>query len=222
MTFAKNVQRRAFRKATLVSRLQQYASSRPSTTSQPSDNATPSASTSQTSTPVPTGESVHTPSLLNDAQMTQVRSIVSRSIEESITEIASQAARAAVNALQCSATSPNESSPATLEDRVADHHATSSTRSPDPVPATVPTVVIPDFPQVPENESFVPTQMPSYGHPALDVPAAYVKQIQTGEFFDLAKLLPREFPSTADEDSVVLTLENSIIKAKKANQQTQK
>ena len=210
------------RKATLVSRLQQYASSRPSTTSQPSDNATPSASTSQTSTPVPTGESVHTPSLLNDAQMTQVRSIVSRSIEESITEIASQAARAAVNALQCSATSPNESSPATLEDRVADHHATSSTRSPDPVPVTVPTVVIPDFPQVPENESFVPTQMPSYGHPALDVPAAYVKQIQTGEFFDLAKLLPREFPSTADEDSVVLTLENSIIKAKKANQQTQK
>jgi hypothetical protein len=87
----------------------------------------------------------------------------------------------------------------------------------------VPTVVIPDFPpHVPENESFVATQMPSYGHRALDVPAAYVKQIQTGEFFDLAKLLPREFPSTADEDSVVLTLENSIIKAKKANQQTQK
>ena len=133
------------RKAALVSRLQQYASSRPSATSQPSDNATPSASTSQTSTPVPTGESVHTPSLLNDAQMTQVRSIVSRSIEETITEIASQAARAAVNALQCSTAAPNESSPASLEDRVADHHATSSTRSPDPVPATVPTVVIPDF-----------------------------------------------------------------------------
>ena len=107
------------RKATLVSRLQQYASSGPSTTSEPLDNATPRAS--QISTPVPTGESVHIPSLLNDAQMTQVRSIVSRSIEESITEIASQAARGAVNALQCSATSPNESSPATLEDRVANH-----------------------------------------------------------------------------------------------------
>ena len=53
----------------------------------------------------------HTPSLLNDTQMTQVLSIVSRSIEESITEIASQSACAAVNALQCSATSPNESSP---------------------------------------------------------------------------------------------------------------
>ncbi|CAB3993578.1 gag [Paramuricea clavata] len=211
------------RKATLVSRIQQYASSRPSTTSQPSDTATPSASTSETSTPVPTGERVHTPSLVNDAQMTQVRSIVSRSVEELITEIASQAAHAAENALQCSATSPNESSPATLEDRIAGHHAISSTRSPDPVPATVPTVVIPDFPpHVPENESFVPTQKPYYGHLALDLPAAYVKQTQTGEFFDLEKLLPREFPSTTDDDSVVLTLENSIITAKKANQQTQK
>ncbi len=50
-----------------------------------------------------------------------------------------------------------------------------------------------------------------------------MKQIQSSEFFDLsAKLLPREFPATTDEDSVVLTLENSIIKVKKANQPTQK
>ena len=153
------------RKATLVSRLQQYASSRPSTTSQPSDTATPNILTSETSTPVLTVEGAHTPSLLlNDAKMTQVLYRAVSKIQL-ITEITSQAARAAVNALQCSATSPNESLPATLEDRVADQHPTSSTRSPDPVPVTVPTVVIPDFPpHVSENESFVSTQMLYYGH----------------------------------------------------------
>ncbi|CAB4037828.1 Hypothetical predicted protein, partial [Paramuricea clavata] len=125
-----------------------------------------------------------------------------------------------VNALQCSATSPNKSSPATLKDSVADHHATSSTRSPDPVPATVLTMIIPDFPpHARENESFVPNQMPYYSRPALDVPPCRIgcaphwmcKQIQTGQFFDLAKLLAHEFPSTADEDAMmVLTMEGPI------------
>ena len=63
---------------------------------------------------------------------------------------------------------------------------------------------------------------PRYGNAALDVPAAYVKQIQSGEFFDLSKLLPSDFPAADDGEPVVLTLENSIISVKKPNPPTQK
>ena len=45
-----------------------------------------------------------------------------------------------------------------------------------------------------------------YGNGFHEVPAAYVKQIQSGEFFD-----------NQPEEPIVLTLENSVIKAKKAS-----
>ena len=50
---------------------------------------------------------------------------------------------------------------------------------------------------------------------------SYVRQIQTGEFFDLSKLLPKtmSFPNASDEP-IILTLENSVIKAKKASRPT--
>ena len=200
------------RKAILISRLQQHATTNPAPAT-----ALPPLDTDNTSTPATSspGEIPQNLSLLNDAQMAQIQSIVSRSIEQSITEIASNAARAAVNAMQSS--SQNESSLTT-----ADHPAATSDCNPGPSAAMAVPDFLPNMANTPENESFVSQPMPRYGHAALDVPATYVKQIQSGEFFDLSKLLPREFPATTDEDSVVLTLENSIIKVKKANQPTQK
>ena len=155
------------RKATLVSRSQQYASSRPPTSSQPSDTATPNILTSETSTPVLTVEGAHTPSLLlNDAQMTQVRSILSRGIEDSINN--GNCKPSGPCCCECIAMFSNLAKRKFASDSRGPSSRstpTSSTRSPDPVPVTVPTVVIPDFPpHVPENESFVSTQMLYFGH----------------------------------------------------------
>lgn len=57
-----------------------------------------------------------------------------------------------------------------------------------------------------------------YDHGFQDVPGAYVKQIQTGEFFDLAKLLPSNYRNLAESEQVTLTLENSVLKVKKSSQ----
>ena len=87
------------RKATLISRLQQHAS----------ENTNPGTSTRST---VEQNE----PGLLNDAQLSQIQSIVSRSIEQAIP---TNAARAAVNAIQ---NSPQQFTPSTS----VDHPAVSS------------------------------------------------------------------------------------------------
>mgnify|MGYP002803547148 FL=1 len=46
------------------------------------------------------------------------------------------------------------------------------------------------------------------------MPVSYVKQIQTGEFFELFKLLPKSLFAPTNEQPVSLTLENSVIKVK--------
>ena len=57
-----------------------------------------------------------------------------------------------------------------------------------------------------------------YGHSFHDVPASYIKQIQTGEFFELSKLLPKNLFATTNEQPVSLTLENSTLKVKTSTQ----
>ncbi len=91
--------------------------------------------------------------------MAQIQSIVSRSIEQSITEIASNAARAAVNAMQSS--SQNESSLTT-----ADHPAATTDCNPGPSAAMAVPDFLPNMANTPENESFVSQTMPRYGHAA--------------------------------------------------------
>ena len=51
-----------------------------------------------------------------------------------------------------------------------------------------------------------------YGNPLQDVPANYVKEIQSGEFFELSKLLPKNLSAFDDGDPLTLTTENSVIK----------
>ena len=48
-----------------------------------------------------------------------------------------------------------------------------------------------------------------------------MKQIQSREFFELSKLLPKHLYHTTDERPVVLTLENSVVKVKRATNVTE-
>ena len=65
-----------------------------------------------------------------------------------------------------------------------------------------------------------PTTCLPYGKSFHDVSALYVKKIQLGEFFELSKLLPKNLFNITDEQPVMLTLENFVIKVKPANQST--
>ena len=48
--------------------------------------------------------------------------------------------------------------------------------------------------------------------PFQDVPAQYVKDIQSGEFFELSKLLPKNLSTLDENDNLVLTLDNSVVR----------
>ncbi|CAB4009663.1 Hypothetical predicted protein [Paramuricea clavata] len=182
------------RRQTLIARLQQHT-----TGNVPS--ATPSTSV-ETST-VSSTLATQSPALLTDAQLAQIRSIVSESIERSASEIATNAARAAVQAMTLSTA---QSHPAVLTEILS--ASSDVLRS---QPSAVPDVSTVDLTQFAQAEPATP-----YVHGAHDIPASYVKQIQSGEFFDLSKLLPSSFPTAADDEPVVFTLENSVLKVKKS------
>lgn len=66
-----------------------------------------------------------------------------------------------------------------------------------------------------------PQQSVPYGNDRHEVPAPYIKKFQAGEFFYLSKLLPKNIKiNNQPHDAIVVNLENSIIKAKKASQPT--
>lgn len=48
--------------------------------------------------------------------------------------------------------------------------------------------------------------------PFQDIPAQYVKDIQSGEFFELSKLLPKNLLEFNVDDNLVLTLDNSVVR----------
>ena len=61
-------------------------------------------------------------------------------------------------------------------------------------------------------------QSAPYGSNCHDVPASYIKKIQTGEFFYLSKLLPKNISvNNQPDDAIVLMLENSSKKGVTAN-----
>ncbi|CAB4017097.1 Hypothetical predicted protein, partial [Paramuricea clavata] len=182
------------RRQTLIARLQQH-------TTENVPSATPSTSV-ETST-VSSTLATQSPALLTDAQLAQIRSIVSESVERSAAEIATNAARAAVQAMTSSTA---QSHPAVLTEIPS--ASSDVLRS---QPSAVPDVSTVDLTQFAQAEPATP-----YGHGAHDIPASYVKQIQSGEFFDLSKLLPSSFPTAADDEPVVFTLENSVLKVKKS------
>jgi len=51
--------------------------------------------------------------------------------------------------------------------------------------------------------------------PFQDIPATYVKDIQSGEFFELSKLLPKNLSTLEEEDNLMLILDNSVVQVSK-------
>ena len=144
--------------------------------------------------------------LLTESQIAQIQSIVTRTVEQSVSEIASNAARAAVQAMA-------NSTPNTSENTL---------------------VVQDESEEIPVNPSLNTTstntltfgsnqEMNSvaYGNGFHEVPTQYIKQIQSGEFSYLSKLLPKNMSTNNHSDEpMILTLENSVIKVRKASQPT--
>ncbi|CAB4032393.1 gag [Paramuricea clavata] len=209
------------RRNTLVARLQQHAS-----TSSTNNTATEAATivdiaNNSEQTPLVERRSVSHESsnenpLLNDAQLAQIQSIVAKTVEQSVNDIATNAARAAVQAM---ATAP--SSAPTNEPQ----QTTGTELCPVLINHTTP-ISTPRFqtfePEAPHSssQSLPASNHLPYGQSFHDLPASYVKKIQSGEFFELSKLLPKNLCNTVDEQPVVLTVENSIVKVKQSTQST--
>ena len=103
------------RRATLINRLQQHASA----------NASGTSSAGSSTIPQPAS----TPNLLSDAQLAQVQSIVTQSVEQSANEIAANAARAAVAAMTSSASATGSSLNHVILDTAPDETTTASPES---------------------------------------------------------------------------------------------
>lgn len=127
--------------------------------------------------------------------------MIADKVAELSRDIATEAARAAVTALQnqnpvaVGTTPQRDTNPTGATD--PPRHTTSS-GGPNPL--------------CDNTES---PQLPSFSVPNQDIPASYVKDIQSGEFFDLSKLLPRNLSMFDEDDNLTLTLDNSAIKVTK-------
>ena len=124
-------------------------------------------------------------------------------MQQSSREIATEAAQAAVNAFQAQV-SLNDSQPAL--------------RPPSLVPDAESAHRPPSF--VPDMESATHAAGVTFASPFQDIPAQYIKEIQSGEFFELSKLLPKNLSLYDEEDNLVLSLENSVVKVSKKSKLT--
>ena len=127
--------------------------------------------------------------------------MIADKVTESSRDIATEAARATVTALG------NENSVAV---------GTTPQRDTNPTGATGPPrhTTLPGNPN-PLCDNTESPQLPSFSVPNKDIPASYVKDVQSGELFDLSKLLPRNLSMFDKDDNLTLTLENSAIKVTK-------
>ena len=138
----------------LVAHLQQHAATNantPSTSSQVEESRAP----------------------LTDLKIAVIQSIVSRSVEQAISEIATNSACIAVQAL--SVKLPSHGSNLASNIVVTGDNTDAST-------------VIASHSSNPVNQA---TNSIPYGNGFHEVPVAYLKQIQLGEFFHLSKLIPK-------------------------------
>lgn len=143
--------------------------------------------------------------LLSATQLTQVQSIVQGSLNEAIEKAASAAAQAAVRAFTGSP--PPAPDPAT---RAGESSVDVTPTSPAVLAASTSTSL--PGSQIsgpsPGNCSTTDTAMDSVH----ELPAKLVKEILTGEFMELSKLLPKNFNvlNLSQDEPLTLTVENSV------------
>lgn len=148
--------------------------------------------------------------LLSATQQTQVQSIVQGSLKEAIEKAASAAAQAAVSTFHGWSAQASESST----------QVTASPESERPEispPRALSTPAIADA-AVPQMLSFPAVSADTAMDSVHEVPAKPVKEIISGEFMELSKLLPKNFNTLnpLHDGPLTLTVENSVIKVNKA------
>lgn len=116
--------------------------------------------------------------------MAQIQPVVTRSVEQSVNDIATNVSRAVVQAMTTSPTAGNPVVPPAISDATAECTVDASLEGS--------TAASGSFPRAETN----------------------VKQIQSGEFFELSKFLRKNFSVVTKDEPVVLTLENSVKKVK--------
>ena len=137
--------------------------------------------------------------LLSPGQLSQVQSVVQGSLNEAIEKAASAAAQAAISAY--TGTTVNNTTPVTAD------NGTSL-----PLVQNTPGTNPPTVPALPN-----PGQLYAATASVHELPAKLVKDILSGEFMELSRLLPKNYNSltASHEEPLTLTLDNSVIKVTK-------
>ena len=142
--------------------------------------------------------------------MAHIKRLVQETVSNATREFASEAARAAVHAMRA-----QQSPPFTVSDAILPSSSPQQTHVQQTLPspkknsqATPP----------PQQSGHVPGLVDTScqnGAPFQDIPSTYIKDIQTGEFFALSKLLPKNLSMHDEGDNLVLSLDNSVVKVSK-------
>ena len=139
--------------------------------------------------------------LFSADQLETLRTMIEDEVAESSRDIATEAARAAVTAPR------NQNSVAVGTTPQRDTNPTGDT---DPPRHTT----SPGDPN-PLCDNTESPQLPAFSVPNQDIHASYVKDIRSGEFFDLSKLLLENLSMYDEDFNLTLTLDNSAIKVTK-------
>ena len=143
--------------------------------------------------------------LLTESQIAQIQSIITRTVEQSVSKIASNAARAAVQAMA-------NSTPINARENTVVVHDESEEVTVNPSSNTTSTNAL----TFGSNQA---ANSVAYGNGFHEVPAQYINKFN--RVFDLSKLLPKNMSTNNHSDEpMILTLENLVIKVKKASQPT--
>ena len=136
-------------------------------------------------------------SLLSKDQLAQKKPIVTRSVEESVQEIASNAVRLSVEALSNSPPrSNNNNNSSNPVIAIRDENEVGTTD----ISMTPTSNVVPQYDR--------PGQSVHYGNNCHEAPGPYIKKDQAREFFYLFELLPKNISTNNQpDDAMVLTLE---------------
>ena len=146
--------------------------------------------------------------MLSESQLTQVKPLVLATINETIEQTAAAAARAAVNAF----TGSSSSSPAVVPER----NALSEGNVPFAVLDTLNSTAVNGASG--NDISSISSASQQTLDSVHELPPKLVKEILSGEFMELSKLLLKNFNSLQPlhDEPLTLTLENSVIRVNKA------
>ena len=146
------------------------------------------------------------PQSFSNEQMATIKRLVQEAVSDAATGIASEAAKAAVNAMKAQQSPPFAPADAILPTK---QHQQQQQVLGSPLPSQETRETVPG------PSLGIAASSLQNGAPFQDIPSAYVKEIQTGEFFDLSKLLPKNLSIHDEGDTLVLSLDNSVVRVSK-------